>query len=447
MHWLTQRFCGGILLTLLAGCASYRPLPLDQQLSQPKTLQAALAQADAGAPIRSDKIDLQAPLSGTALAQIAVLLNPDLRATRAKLGVANAQVFAAGLLPDPQLSLSADLPTTPGYYSAYSMGLQWSLASLFTRSANLAIAGAQARSVRYDVAWQEWLLANQVRILARKLYFLQQQESIAAAATQVSLELYKKSSDNLRAGDTTLPNHALRQIAYVDSRDRELALRRQVAKTRQELNAQLGLPPGFHLELAAPRTLTKLPPVEELVHEALKHRLDLAALRAGYDAQEAQVRRAILGQYPGFSIGVSHAADTSNIHTWGPSITFDLPLWNRNRAAIRQSEATRAELHAAYSARLFQTRAEIASLVQDLQRLHPEIALLRTQLPGLAQAEKVLRQAVAEHNATLVEYESVRSQLLDKKLQLLTLEGTAAEDQAALELAVGIPWERWRKNP
>ncbi|MEY2342754.1 TolC family protein [Acidithiobacillus sp. IBUN Pt1247-S3] len=446
MRSAAQGFYWGMLLTLLTGCASYQPLPLEGHLPQPNNLRAALAQAAAGEPLRNDKIDLQAPLSGTALAQIAVLLNPDLRATRTKLGVAQAQVFAARLLPDPQLSLSADLPSTAGYYSAYSLGLQWSLASLFIRSANLAIARAQSQSVHYDVAWQEWLLANQVRILARKLYFLRQQEAIATAATQVSLQLYRKSVENLHAGDTTLPNHALRQIAYVDSRDRELALRREVAKVRQELNAKLGLPPSFRLDLAAPRPLPKLPPVDDLVQQAIHHRLDLAALRAGYAAQEAQVRRAILGRYPGFSIGVSHAADTSNIQTWGPSLTFDLPLWNRNRAAIRQSEATRAELHAAYSARLFQTRAEIASLVQDLHRLQPEIELLHAQVPGLARAESVLRQAVAEHNATLVEYESVRSQLLDKKLQLVTLEGAQAEDQAALELAVGIPWEQWRKS-
>jgi outer membrane protein, heavy metal efflux system len=35
------------------------------------------------------------------IATIAVLHNPDLKAVRATVGVAQAQAFAAGLLPDP----------------------------------------------------------------------------------------------------------------------------------------------------------------------------------------------------------------------------------------------------------------------------------------------------------------------------------------------------------
>ncbi|MCE5360280.1 MAG: TolC family protein [Acidithiobacillus sp.] len=444
---LARFFWLGSALALLSACASYHPLPLSTKLATPDSLAAALAAANAGNQRSTADINLQAPLPGAALAQIAVLLNPNLRATRAKLGIADAQVFAAGLLPDPQLSLSADLPSTAGYYNAYGMGLQWSLASLFTRSTRLQIAKAQAKAVHYDIAWQEWLVANQVRILARRLYFLEQQEAVARSATEISERLYRASQENLRRGDATLPEHALRQVAYVDSRDRELALQRQVAKVRQELNAQLGLPPDLVLRLAPPSALPQLPSTADLVRAAWQHRLDLAALRAGYQAQEGQLRRAILGQYPGFSIGVSHAADTSNVQTWGPSLSFDLPLWNRNRGAIREAEASRAELHAAYRARLFQTRADIASLVQDLHRLAPEIALLQAQLPPLGAAEAQLRQAVADHNATLVEYETVRSQVLDKRLQLLALQGAAAEDQAALELAVGIPWNDWSKHP
>ena len=41
---------------------------------------------------------------------LAVANNPDLRVARDDAGVARAQAFAAGLLPDPQISLSADHP-------------------------------------------------------------------------------------------------------------------------------------------------------------------------------------------------------------------------------------------------------------------------------------------------------------------------------------------------
>ena len=430
------------LLLALAGCASYHPLPLATQVPIPSSTHQTVAAAGQG-------IDFQQPLTGTEVAQIAVLLNPNLRALRAERGVAQAQVFAAGLLPDPQLSLSADLPSnvSQGYFNAYGIGLQWNLASLFTRSTRLAAARAQRRSVQYQVAWQEWMLANQARIQARRWYYLHRQETLAAAATQVSTQLYRVAQENLQQGDTTISSATLRQIAYLDSQDQQLALQRQLSKARLQLNQTLGLPPDFRVQVASPRPLGAIPPVSQLVALAIQHRLDLRALRAGYAAQEAQVRAAILGQYPAFSIGVSHAADTSNIQTFGPSINLSIPLWNRNRGAIAQARATRAQLHAAYSARLFQTRAEISALVRDLQRLQAEITPLAQQVPALQKAEQRLRVAASEHDVTLLDYETVRSQSLAKSLQLLSLQEAQSTEEAALEMAVGIPWQEWKQTP
>ncbi|WP_176712658.1 TolC family protein [Acidithiobacillus ferrivorans] len=433
-------------LWLLMGCASYHAQPLRDHLpAMAKVAQAMAAALRHDHPASAHPVNLHAPLSGKDLGEIAVLLNPDLRAMRAQIGVAKAQVFAAGLLPDPQLALSADLPSNvaAGYYNAYSMGLSWSLASLFTRSADLHVARAQAHSVQYQVAWQEWLVANQARILARQLYYLQEQEAVSQQAAATTDQLYRTSVQNLRLGDATITTTSLRQIAWLDSQDRMLALRRQVTAVRQNINKVMGLPPNMRLSLRAPQTLPDIPDAARLVTLADAHRLDLLALRAGYQAQEARVRRAILGQYPGFTIGFSRAADTSNIQTIGPSIHLDIPLWNRNRGVIAESEATRAQLHAAYAARLFQTRADITALVADLHRLRQEITPLEQQVPQLQSAEQRLRGAAVEHNVTLIDYEAVRSQALAKSLQLLALKQAYAEQQAALEMAVGLPWQQW----
>ena len=449
--WRLVVFHGRIafLLLPLTGCASYHAQPLRDHLPAMAKVEREMAAAlRHDHPASAQPVNLHAPLSGEDLGEVAVLLNPDLRAMRAQIGVAQAQVFAAGLLPDPQLSLSADLPSNvaAGYTNAYSMGLSWSLASLFTRSANLHIARAQEQSVQYQVAWQEWMVANQTRILARQLYYLQKQETVSQTAATTTDQLYRISVQNLRLGDATITTTSLRQIAWLDSQDRMLALRRQVTAVRQNINKVMGLPPNMRLSLRAPQTQLDIPDAARLVTLADAHRLDLLALRAGYQAQEARVRRAILGQYPGFTIGISKAADTSNIQTIGPSVSLDIPLWNRNRGVIAESEATRAQLHAAYTVRLFQTRADITALVADLRRLRQEITPLEQQVPQLQSTEQRLRGAAAEHNVTLIDYEAVRSQALAKSLQLLALKQAYAEQQAALEMAVGLPWQQWRKQ-
>ena len=449
--WRLAAYHGRIALLplLLTGCAVYHPQPLRDHLPAMAKVERQMAVAlRHDHPASAQPVNLHAPLSGEDLGEIAVLLNPSLRAMRAQIGVARAQVFAAGLLPDPQLALSADLPSNvaAGYYNAYSMGLSWSLASLFTRAANLHIARAQEQSVQYHVAWQEWMVANQTRILARQLYYLQKQEAVSQTAATTTDQLYRISVQNLRLGDATITTTSLRQIAWLDSQDRLLALRRQVTAVRQDIHKVMGLPPNMPLSLRAPRILRDIPDAARLVTLADAHRLDLLALCAGYRAQEARVRRAILGQYPGFSIGITRAADTSNIQTIGPGVHLDIPLWNRNRGVIAESEATRAQLHAAYTARLFQTRADITALVADLRRLRQEIAPLEQQVPQLQSAEQRLRGAAAEHNVTLIDYEAVRSQSLAKSLQLLALKQAYAEQQAALEMAVGLPWQQWRKQ-
>ncbi len=134
------------------------------------------------------------------------------------------------------------------------------------------------------------------------------------------------------------------------------------------------------------------------------------------------------------------------MQTYSPSLTLDIPLWNRNRGAIAQAEATRTQLREAYSARLFQTRADIFRLVQDLHRLQQEIQPLQQQVPKLEQAESRLRRAASEHDVTLLDYETVRSQSLAKRLQLLALQESFASQQAALELAVGLPVADWGKQ-
>ncbi|MFP3693402.1 TolC family protein, partial [Burkholderia sp. SIMBA_048] len=44
------------------------------------------------------------------VAMLAVANNPDLKLARDDLGIAQAQAFSAGLLPDPQIAVSSDYP-------------------------------------------------------------------------------------------------------------------------------------------------------------------------------------------------------------------------------------------------------------------------------------------------------------------------------------------------
>lgn len=457
------------LVALLTGsCAAYAPSPLergrlDAGLAAPE--QAALSQ-DAGrlrhpriAPIT---LDFSKPLTGDELAVIAVLVNPDLKAMRAKEGVAQAQVFDAGLLPDPQLAVGLDRPTSqqPDLVNAYNLGLSWDILGLITRRASRRIATAKRSQVRYDVAWNEWMIANHARLLAERVTYLQAQESLARDAAATAGRLLEIGRRNLQRHDIKIDEFALRQVAYLDAQDRTLALSRELEKARQELNQDLGLPPAEQVPVAA-QPISGLPGLnasaalnaqapldaKALFDVARDERLDLIALRAGYAAQENELHKDLLGRFPQINIGLNRARDTGNVSTLGASIGITLPIFNGNRGTIAIARATREQLYAEYVARLYKARADIAAVVADLERITREMAPLQSQLPELQHAEETMQGGVASGDVTLINYETARASLLDKRLKLSSLEQAAAEQRIALQLATGAPWHAPEKLP
>ena len=436
-----------LILPLLAGCASYESKPLlsdelDQRMQPPshETLaqNAAKLQHPRLSPI---KLDFSKPLNEDELAVIGVLTNPDLKALRASQQVAEAQVFSAGLLPDPQISLALDFPTSnaPGVVNPYTLGLNWALTTLIGRPAEKRIASAKAQQVRHDIAWQEWMLSNQVRLLARRMSYLQLQLQLAQQASNIAEHLFTSTKHNVEAGDAKIDELSLRNIAFLDAQDRALGLARDVEKTRQQLNQALGLPPDEQLDLAPALAddAMEMGNAAALFASARQQRLDLLALQAGYQSQEATVYRAILGQYPGFTLGLNTARDNTNVHSQGFSVGLDIPIFNRNRGNIAIASATREQLHAEYASRLQQMRSDIATLVADIERIKLERAPLLSELPELTREEAVLGNAAQNHDVTLVNYETVRQTLLDKQLKLLSLEQALAEQQVALQISVG----------
>ena len=143
---------------MLSGCATYHPAALDLA----PRLRPSLAS------LRHPGAALPAPLSVRAVAYLAVENNPDLRAARARIGVAEAQVLAAGLLPNPQATASFTpvLGGPPPTFPAFSAGLSEDVRALVTLSARRQAAQASVLAVNADLLWQEWQVIAKARLLA-----------------------------------------------------------------------------------------------------------------------------------------------------------------------------------------------------------------------------------------------------------------------------------------
>lgn len=428
---------------LTAGCSTYRELPLAATPGAPtqlKDLQVDASQLGFRS-LKTHRFDASDGLDAVEVEMLAVVQNPALRVARADLGVAKAQAFAAGLLPDPQVSLSRDFPRNggPGATTAFNLGASLDISALIQASAARDAAGAALRKVRLNLLWQEWQTMTEARLLFARVRSAQQQLKLLRDTKTLFQQRQDKLDAALSRGDVTLDATAPNETALQDVRRQINDLERQLSKSRLDLNALLGVSPELDLPLVGEPDVPTLDPAQ--VAAALgtlpQRRGDLLALQAGYAEQEARVRQAILAQFPVLNFGVSRARDTAGLFTNGFSVGFTLPLFNFNRGNIAIEKATRERLAVEYQARLNATHDEVVRNLQDLKLVQSQIERTKDGVAQLQQASDRAAQALGSRGIDVLTYTSLRSALLAREAELITLRQSSAELRIAVSALLG----------
>lgn len=439
---------GIVLLALgVAACAGYAPAPLNpagQAAAIPKSLPEPSDATRARPYPRPATIDLARPLDGNAVATIAVLANPDLRALRARAGIADAQAFAARLLPDPTFSVGAGpILIGPDPFTDLVGVLGFDLDALRTRGVRAAQAAAAADQVRLDLAWAEWQTAGQARIQAARITWLTRSAALAAASRGAASSNLRRTERAAGRGDLAADVLQSARTAAADAEERARTTERDLAAAKSELTRLVGLPPQTSL-LLAPEPQADVPlEAARLFAIARTNRTDLRALEAGYASQEAAVHKAVLDQFPTLALTITGNRDTSGNKLLGPAIDFTLPLWNRNRGGIAIEQATRAALRAEYEARLFQTRAEIAAAVDGIAVARRQDAAIQRDLPSAQGYAEASRRAADRGDLSAATADGAEQALRDRQAQLMRAGQGIAEQMIALELLTGTLREAW----
>lgn len=450
MAMRNRLFCVLVLLvTSASGCARYAKVPLDHKriagrLASPDweavRIQARAIQHPILKPI---EINLQDGLSPDEAAVLAVLTNPLLVAARDQRHVAAAQLIQAGVLPNPQFSPGLGLPSfgsTQGTVSAFAFGLDWDTQALITRSARLDTARAQAQSVNLDIAWQEWQVAQEARRQIYRLLSLSKQLEIAEEEENGLRENLNAVQKAFAFRDVTVIDLAAAEAALQRVRAGVVLLRQQQEQERLLLNRILGLPPQQEIPLQAPpdwESVQPLPPLDDLLQGMEDRRLDLVALRLGYQSQEARLRAAIRAQFPRVSIGFSPSRDTTNVGTSGFGLTIGLPFFDRNQGVIALEDATRKQLFDEYIARVFESRAQVARILANISSIQQQVQVVRNSIPALENLVRTYRQALLEGNADVVTYYNARNEMVTRQEEVFRLQADLAEQRIALEIATG----------
>ena len=414
-----------IVAASLTGCATYHPRPLPTAPNPSATLPAA-----------------DHPLTLEKAVSLAVERSPNLLVERKKANVAQAQAYAAGLLPDPQFSASLDHPTVPGpgLVNGYALGLAQDLQTLLTEPSRLEGSKAKQAQAKLDLLWAEWQTTQHTANLYAQKFFAARKVALLDRTAKILSIQSEHSARALATHDTTIDVAGSDLSASLDVTSQRDAAMRAAISADADLKTELNLPPEGSLELSDPGepSVPSREQVKAALDNVINKRPDLLALKAGYHAQEQSVRTAILEQFPAINLGFNRASDTSNVHTTGLSVSLNIPIFGGTQAKIRGERATRAQLYAEYQARLDQTNADAWRIWQSLNLLKSQVERLGRDVPELRKMAETGQKAYRVGNLAPATYVLLETTLATRESELLDLKTTLWADAIALRTLLAM---------
>lgn len=432
------RVCTICAVLALGGCATYHALPLPQHPDLANTPAFGTPQAPE-ATTRSTALDL------ASVARLALRNDPGLLATRARVKVAKAQAYNAGLLPDPTLGFSLEHPFNGGapsdHRNAWSASLTESLIGLITHGDMHSAASAHYAATLLSWRWQ----AEQVALKAQATYLdaWAERQIIGALRNeaQAARKMLSAARNANKEGSLSAVMYQQAQQQYSSIRMRLRNASDQGLQTRDTLATLLRVRSDATLKLSAPASVDA--PAAATVTEAVthlpEHRLDLMALQAGYRSADARLRADILAQFPILDIGFTRARDNTGVNSVGFGITLRLPIFNGNRGKIAVDRATRKSLNAAYQAHLDGAANNARTAWRRLQLASAELANLEGQLPALGHAARASASALAHGNTTRFQALSARTAWLDARINAVRLRVETTKLTLTLRMLLALP--------
>ncbi len=433
----------GLTILGLDGCVSYVPQALPTRIDLPQSISAVKIEP-AKLPFRRLETHLFNPADGLDIDEVAMLAvanNPQLRQARDGLGIARAQSFAAGLLPDPQLGITSDLPTngTTSNTDAFNLNLNYDISALLLRSSRVGSATAAEQQINLGLLWQEWQVVSQARLLFIRLTTQQLLLSKLQDARNMFADRYQRSQQALAEGNVTR-DFASGDLAGLQNIERQINdLERSLLQNRASLDNLLGVAPRTQLDLTGEPAFSAIneAAVRACLLQRLDQRPDLWALQAGYRSQEEKYRGAILEQFPALNIGITRARDTGGLYTMGFGLNLSLPIFNGNRGNIAIEQATRKQLYDEYQDRLNSAYSEIDTAFENLSLLQNQLLRTRRGEVEFGAVAQHAESAYRAGNLAAPDYVRLKTALLDKQTEAINLKEALMEQEIALETLLG----------
>jgi outer membrane protein TolC len=218
--------------------------------------------------------------------------------------------------------------------------------------------------------------------------------------------------------------------------------RRVEAEGRARLAEALGVPgravEGLTLRYPlSPAAAAGVTP-EAARQAALRHRADILAALAAYEASQASLQLEIARQYPDLHLGSGYQWDQGE-NKWNLAVSLELPLLNRNEGPIAEAGARRKESAAQLVALQARVIGELDRAAAGQRASGEQIAETQRVREALRDRLKLVEARLAVGGGDQLELQAARAELGTSELLLLEAEVKAAQATGQLEDALQVP--------
>jgi cobalt-zinc-cadmium efflux system outer membrane protein len=365
---------------------------------------------------------------------IALWNNPAFASDLAELGIARADLVAAGMLKNPILSLL--FPVGPKQFEAT---LSVPVEGLWQRPKRVAAAKLEVERVASNLVQHGLALAGTVKTAFADLALAQEHAATAREASKVHAEIADIAMARLRSGDISQREAAVAR-AHAERADQDA--RRadgEVAIAMERFRSLLGVG-------STDLTVTIRPPDGPLLPTADLPQLLEGAFAARPDLRAAELSLEAAGERAGWerskilnlSLLIDANGDGSEGFEMGPGIALPLPIFDWNQGGTGRAEAELARAARRYA----DVRQTIAHEVREARiRLEMESALLagwreRVQ-PALEEARRGAEQSYAAGEVSYLFVLETAADTLAGRQRESELRAGVSRALAGLEQSVG----------
>jgi len=364
----TSRLVAAAMVLGVGGCAAVDPragLPDVERLvtERGNLLVSAPADPDAAREVDGTVSDLlHRDVTVESAVRIALLNNRGLRALYRELGVPEAELVQAGLLPNPVLTANFRWGTGPSGFGA-EMGLIQDVISALQIPLRRRVAKADLERAKLEVAAAVLDLALDTKTAFYRLQGAMQMLELRRTVV-TALAISRDLAERRRAaGNITELELSAEQALHEEAKVELAVAEANVLTEREELNALLGLW-GEQTQWTMADRLPPLPgdviPPTGLESLAVSQRLDLEARRTQGAATLAELDLTrVYGLIPSASMGLAAEREIEEGWSVGPAIDIPVPLFDQSQARIARSEALLGANDERLAALAVEIRAEV----------------------------------------------------------------------------------------